>query len=85
MHIKASTRTRLTTSLFSTTFLIAILTVAAPQLVGCPATPSHLGADDGSLSAEDRKRRSGEDKTGASILDKLDPSNKHVVVVDRKE
>lgn len=42
IHTKmnASARTRLTTSLFSTTFFIAILTVAAPQIIGCPATKS---------------------------------------------
>lgn len=39
--MRAASRTRLTTTLFSTTFFIAILTVAAPQIFGCPATPSN--------------------------------------------
>ncbi|ODQ66316.1 hypothetical protein NADFUDRAFT_82175 [Nadsonia fulvescens var. elongata DSM 6958] len=38
MFIKAATRTRLTTSLFSTTFLIAVFTVAAPSLFPCPVS-----------------------------------------------
>lgn len=45
MYIKAATRTRLTTSLFSTTFLIAVFTVTAPQFLPCPAHRDPVGAD----------------------------------------
>lgn len=37
MYIKAAHRSRLTTSLFTSTFLLAVLTVGAPQLLPCPA------------------------------------------------
>ncbi|KAJ8097488.1 hypothetical protein POJ06DRAFT_32994 [Lipomyces tetrasporus] len=55
MHLKASTRSRLTTSLFSTTFIIAVLTVAAPAILPCPATRNPVGADSGDIKVENRK------------------------------
>lgn len=45
MFMRASARSKLTTSLFSTTFIIAVLTVAGPQIIGCPAKPGQLDAD----------------------------------------
>lgn len=36
MYIRAATRKNFTTSLFTTTALIAVFTVAAPQLMPCP-------------------------------------------------
>ncbi|KAK9471768.1 uncharacterized protein V1510DRAFT_418957 [Dipodascopsis tothii] len=45
MYIRAATRTRLRTSVFSTTFLIAVLTVAAPQFLPCPAGRNPVGAE----------------------------------------
>ncbi|KAK9326175.1 hypothetical protein V1517DRAFT_311993 [Lipomyces orientalis] len=55
MHLNASTRSRLTTSLFSTTFIIAVLTVAAPAILPCPATQNPVGADSGDIKVENRK------------------------------
>ena len=38
MYIRAATRKNFTTSLFTTTALIAVFTVAAPQLMPCPVS-----------------------------------------------
>ncbi|KAK9463974.1 uncharacterized protein V1516DRAFT_669179 [Lipomyces oligophaga] len=37
MRLNNAARVRLTTSVFSTTFLIAIVTVAIPQVLPCPS------------------------------------------------
>uniref|UniRef100_A0A060SXF5 ARAD1A12782p n=1 Tax=Blastobotrys adeninivorans TaxID=409370 RepID=A0A060SXF5_BLAAD len=37
MYLRAQTRTKLTTYLFSATFLISVFTVGAPNLLPCPA------------------------------------------------
>lgn len=42
--MRAAQRTRLANSLFSTTFVISVLTVAAGQLLPCPV-PNTVGAD----------------------------------------
>ncbi|KAK9486955.1 hypothetical protein V1527DRAFT_450782 [Lipomyces starkeyi] len=55
MRLNASARSRLTTSLFSTTFIIAVLTVAAPAILPCPATRNPVGADSGDIKVENRK------------------------------
>jgi hypothetical protein len=73
MYIKASVRSRLTTSLFSTTFIIAVLTVASPQLLPCPVKSS-VGAETGS-----KERRV--DKSDENQSDNW--NNKDVVVVSR--
>lgn len=84
MYIRAATRTRLTTSLFSTTFLIAILTVAAPQLFGCPAAPSHLDAD-----GKKKKTLGGAAHGTLDALNeqqsKSEWTKKSILIVDRTE
>ncbi|KAK9369345.1 hypothetical protein V1509DRAFT_487158 [Lipomyces kononenkoae] len=52
MRLNASARARLTTSLFSTTFIIAVLTVAAPAILPCPATRNPVGSDSGDINVE---------------------------------
>ncbi|KAK7206706.1 hypothetical protein BZA70DRAFT_274907 [Myxozyma melibiosi] len=55
MRLNNATRTRLTTSLFSTTFCIAVLTVAAPHFLPCPATRNPVGTDSGDVRVQDRR------------------------------
>ncbi|KAK9449982.1 uncharacterized protein V1518DRAFT_415214 [Limtongia smithiae] len=55
IQMNAVMRSRLTNSLFSTTFFIAILTVAAPTLFPCPATQNPVGADSGDLRIDNDK------------------------------
>ncbi|KAK9469201.1 hypothetical protein V1512DRAFT_255726 [Lipomyces arxii] len=55
MRFTAAARSKLTTSLFSTTFFIAIFTVAAPSIFPCPATRYPVGADSGELKIQDKK------------------------------
>ncbi|ANB11446.1 hypothetical protein AWJ20_4257 [Sugiyamaella lignohabitans] len=63
MYIKASSRSRLTTSLFSVTFVIAVMTVASPQLLPCPARPGSVGSESAkkkknlAASTEDRNEQ----------------------------
>lgn len=81
MYIRAAVRSKLTTSLFSTTFLIAILTVAAPQLVGCPAKQPHLGADN-------KKAKDSQSPTMNKILEKQTDeqwAKKSVVIINRPD
>lgn len=78
MFMKAASRARLTTSLFSTTFIIAVLTVAAPQLVPCPVTPNHLGADATKKQKQQQQQHQQEKETG-----NLEWQGKSVVVIDR--
>ncbi|KAK9476666.1 hypothetical protein V1514DRAFT_336239 [Lipomyces japonicus] len=52
MRLNAAARSRLTTSIFSTTFVIAVFTVAAPSILPCPARESPLGMDSGDTMRE---------------------------------
>ncbi|KAK9453525.1 hypothetical protein V1511DRAFT_83756 [Dipodascopsis uninucleata] len=54
-RLNAAGRSRLKTSLFSTTFLVAVFTVAAPTILPCPATRYPVGADSGDMKAMDRR------------------------------
>lgn len=56
MYIKAAHRSRLTTSLFTSTFILAILTVGAPQLLSCPAN-SNVEAETGSKKKVDSSKK----------------------------
>ena len=50
-------RSRLTTSLFTTTLLASFLVVGMPHILPCPAGPQYADSGDGQLTAEGTKRR----------------------------
>ncbi|CAO2654617.1 Nn.00g113500.m01.CDS01 [Neocucurbitaria sp. VM-36] len=49
-------RSRMTTSLFTTTLMVSFLVVAAPHLIPCPVDPRTL-ADSADPTGENRRRR----------------------------
>lgn len=54
--MRAAQRTRLANSLFSTTFVISVLTVAAGQLLPCPV-PNTVGADSASSEKSNQDKK----------------------------
>ena len=80
MFMRAAHRSKLTTSLFSTTFIIAVLTVAAPQIIGCPVKPNQLGAD---ATRQQQIVRKEQDKQNSKNDEVTGWQGKSVVVVDR--
>ncbi|KAI9862015.1 MAG: hypothetical protein M1824_001760 [Vezdaea acicularis] len=50
-------RSRLTTSLFTTTLLASFLVVGMPHILPCPAGPQYADSGNGQLTAEGTKRR----------------------------
>lgn len=45
MYIRGAVRRNLSTSMFYATALVSVLTVAAPNVLGCPVKASRIGAD----------------------------------------
>lgn len=74
MYIRAQTRSRLTTYLFATTFMVSVLTVGGPQLLPCPANHNGFGAESG------KKKEDAHTTTGKK---EDNWNNKRVVVVER--
>lgn len=84
MYMKNGQRTRLTTSLFYSTFVVAVFTVAAPQFLGCPAKPHQLGADATNTGGQKKKT------PVAQLQQQSQPENeswsgKSVVIVNRQD
>ncbi|KAH3905163.1 hypothetical protein HBI56_172240 [Parastagonospora nodorum] len=50
-------RSRMTTSLFTTTLMVSFLVVAAPHLIPCPVDPRTLSADSADPTNPNRRRR----------------------------
>lgn len=63
-------RSRMTTSLFTTTLMVSFLVVAAPHLIPCPVDPRTLAdaADPTGESRRRRRRRLAEDETCNDVL-----------------
>lgn len=72
MFIRAQTRARLTTYLFTTTFMVSVLTVGGPQLLPCPANQNGFGAEGGTKKKKEQESNSQKPDW-----------NKPVVVVNR--
>lgn len=45
MYIRGAVRRNLSTTMFYATAVVSVLTVAAPNIIGCPQRSSRIGAD----------------------------------------
>ena len=57
MYMRGSLRRGLTTTMFYTTMAIAVLTVAAPQVLPCPVQPRGVGAESPDKEREQWKKK----------------------------
>ncbi|KAF2845469.1 hypothetical protein T440DRAFT_434584 [Plenodomus tracheiphilus IPT5] len=79
-------RSRMTTSLFTTTLMVSFLVVAAPHLIPCPVDPRTL-ADSADPTGENRRRRRrrvAESDQGETCNDVLSEERRRRAVLEEK-